>query len=81
MSKVTEEDTMSEMGQKLGLTEDEAWEAEVKLYKSPTSQREAYLRAEIGLEYLEYIEYGHKSYRTDIEEAAREAILRFLDPS
>ncbi len=45
---------------------------------NPTPVWDAYRRAEIGLEYLEEIEYGHKAYRTSIEEAARDAILNFL---
>ena len=49
-----------------------------KPFKSPTSVWDDYRRAEIGLEYLEEIKIGHKSYRTNIEEAARDAILNFL---
>ena len=46
--------------------------------QSPTSVWDDYRRAEIGLEYLEEIKIGHKSYRTSIEEAARDAVLNFL---
>ena len=92
MCKVTKADAESDEGRRLGLREGDVWstsepttrevaEAEwhgLQLYQAPTFEREAYLRAEIGLEYLEEIEYGHTSYRTNIEQAARDAILNFL---